>query len=267
VLCGAWPVAAAIDIAAGYYVLRLLRLGRGAQAFLLLVGVLTAVAGLLLLGSWPVERAITPWGLAVVTAAVLSAAALRRQRYPSFAPYFAAGAVSWIGCLIAGVHPALALLPIVPFMPIVPRRGDPFADVADDNAVHHVERVWGHGAQSVAFAFGLVNAGVLFSAYDTGTWALLLAALVGRPFGILAGAGLARAGGLALPLHVGWRELVVIALATSSGFTFALFAASSLLPVGAVLQQVKVGALTTVAGAAAAALAAWLLRVGRFRRR
>ncbi len=264
VLSDAWPVAAAIDIAAGYYVLRLLRMGRGAQAFLLLVGAITGAAGLLLLGGWPAGRATTPWGMAVVAAAVLAAAALRRRRHTAFAPYIAAGVVSWLGCFAAGIHPALALLPIVPFMPIVPRRGDPFADVADDGEVHHAERVWGHGAQSVVFAFGLVNAGVLVTAYDTATWALLAAALVGRPIGILAGAGLARAAGFALPPRVGWRGLVVIALATSSGFTFALFAAASLLPVGAVLQQVKVGALATVAGGALAALAAWLLGVGRF---
>ena len=56
----------------------------------------------------------------------------------------------------------------------------------------------------------------------------------------------------------------MIALATSSGFTFALFAATSLLPPGAVLTQIKLGALSTVAGALMAYAAAWRLHVGRF---
>ena len=76
--------------------------------------------------------------------------------------------------------------------------------------------------------------------------------------------GSALAVGFRLPAHLRWRELTVIALATSSGFTFALFAATSLLPPGAVLTQIKLGALSTVAGALMAYAAAWRLRVGRF---
>jgi hypothetical protein len=72
--------------------------------------------------------------------------------------------------------------------------------------------------------------------------------------------------GLRLPVNIRWRELFVIALATSSGFTFALFAATTLLPLGAVLTQIKVGALGTIAGAAAAYAVARLLHVGRFAR-
>jgi NhaA family Na+:H+ antiporter len=262
----AWPVAAAIDVAAGYYMLRLLRLGRGAQAFLLLVAVITSVAGLLVLGGWPARRGATIWGIAAIGAAVALAAFLRHRRVAAFWPYLVGcGTLSWAGCFAGGLHPALALLPIVPFMPRAPRRRDPFADVPNDDQVHRAENIWSHGMQAVVFAFGLVNAGVLVTAYDTGTWAVLVAALVGRPLGILLGAGLAVAIGLRLPLHVGWRELVVIALATSSGFTFALFAAASLLPIGAVLQQIKVGALSTVLGAIVTIVAARLLRVGRFR--
>ena len=265
VLGAAWPVAAAIDVAAGYYMLRLLRLGRGAQAFLLLVAVITSVAGLLVLGGWPSARPSTAWGLAAIAAAVSLAAVLRHRHVAAFWPYLAGcGTLSWAGCFAGGLHPALALLPIVPFLPREPRR-NPFADPPDDDAVHLAENLWSHGTQAVVFAFGLVNAGVLMTAYDTGSWAVLVAALVGRPLGILLGAGLAVAVGLRLPLHVGWRELVVIALATSSGFTFALFAAATLLPVGAVLQQIKVGALSTALGAIVTIAAARLLRVGRFR--
>ena len=74
------------------------------------------------------------------------------------------------------------------------------------------------------------------------------------------------AAGLRLPRGLGWRELIVVALATSSGFTFALFFARGLLPIGAVLQQVTLGALATVAGAIVAFGTARLLRVGRLAR-
>ena len=120
--------------------------------------------------------------------------------------------------------------------------------------------------QAVLFLFGLVNAGVILRGYDTGTWAMLTAALVGRPLGILAAVGLALALGLHLPRRIGWRELVVIALATSSGFTFALFFATGLIAIGPVLAQIKLGALARVVAALLALGAARLLRVGRFAR-
>jgi NhaA family Na+:H+ antiporter len=120
--------------------------------------------------------------------------------------------------------------------------------------------------QVVLFLFGLVNAGVVLRGYDTGTWAVLAASLVGRPLGIVAAVGLALTAGLHLPRRFGWRELIVVALATSSGFTFALFFATGLVPVGAVLQQVKLGALSSVVGAIVAIGVARMLRLGRFAR-
>ena len=67
----------------------------------------------------------------------------------------------------------------------------------------------------------------------------------------MAAVGLGTACGLRLPHRIGWRQLIVIALATSSGFTFALFVAAGTIPIGPVLAQVKFGALSTVVGAAA----------------
>jgi Na+/H+ antiporter NhaA len=62
-----------------------------------------------------------------------------------------------------------------------------------------------------------------------------------------------------------WQHLAVIALAASSGFTMALFFATGLLPPGAILQQVKYGALLSVVALPLTFFAAWQLRVGRFR--
>ena len=93
---------------------------------------------------------------------------------------------------------------------------------------------------------------------------MLVAALVGRPLGILIAVGLAVAAGLQLPRRLGWRELVIVALVASSGFTFALFFATAVYPVGPALSQTKMGAMATVAGALLALAAARLLRVGRF---
>jgi NhaA family Na+:H+ antiporter len=265
VLAQAWPIACAIDIAAGYYVLKTIFRGSAAPHFLLVLGIATNAVGLLLLAVWP---AFTPdhLGAAVLlVAAVAGAAAIRRARVRVFWPYLVVcGALSWYAFYRAGVHPALALVPIVPFLPHRARAHNPFEDPAPDGIVHRAEHEWNAVAQVMLFLFGLVNAGVLLRGADTGTEAVLAAALIGRPIGVLGGVALGLALGLHLPARIRWRELMVIALATTSGFTFALFAATSLLPPGAVLTQIKLGALATVVGALATYTAARLLRVGRF---
>jgi NhaA family Na+:H+ antiporter len=126
------------------------------------------------------------------------------------------------------------------------------------------EHQWHLVVQVVLYLFGLANAGVILRGYDAGTWAVLSAALIGRPIGLLAAVALAVVAGLHLPRRIGWRELTVIALATSSGFTFALFTATSILPMGPVLAQVKLGALAAVVGAVDAYAVARILHVGKF---
>ena len=256
---GAWTVVCAIDMAAGYFVLRMLMPRSGSIPFLLVLAVTTNVVGLAVVGLRPGMIDVHPAGPVLLAGGIAIAAVLRLLRIRAYWGYVAiAGTVSWIGLYFSGLHPALALIPIVPFLPHEPRR-EPFADVRPDDDVHRFEHQWNGLVQAILFFFGLVNAGVILTAYDTGTWALLLAALAGRPIGILAAVGLAHNLGLRLPGRMTWRHLVIVALATSSGFTFALFFASAALPAGAVLAQIKVGALGTAAGAVLAIVAARVL--------
>ena len=82
----------------------------------------------------------------------------------------------------------------------------------DDDAVHHFEHEWNTAVQLILFLFGLGERRRAASGgYDTGTWALLVAALVGRPLGILPGGRRGGSGRLHLPRRIGWREIVVIA--------------------------------------------------------
>jgi NhaA family Na+:H+ antiporter len=260
-----WPVACAIDAAATYYVLKVLFPRSGVLPFALLLAITTNVVGVFALGFRDVTLEARTGGAALLLAALAVAGGLRLRQVRSFWPYLLlAGTLSWFAFYLEGMHPAFALVPIVPFLPHRPRRQNPFADPTAHGAVPHAEREWNAIAQAVLFLFGLVNAGVILRGVDTGSWAVLSAAVIGRPVGALAAIALALAVGFRLPAHLHWRELIVIALATSSGFTFALFAATSLLPPGAVLTQIKLGALATVAGAVVAYAAAWRLHVGRF---
>ena len=131
-----------------------------------------------------------------------------------------------------------------------------------------VERRLKYPVQAVLFLFGLVNGGVLLYGFGEATWqatwAVLASALVGRPVGILLAIALGLAAGLRLPHRLDWREVIVIAFAAASGFTFALFFAAAVVPVGPILIQTKTGALMTATGALLALAAARVLRVGRF---
>lgn len=137
------------------------------------------------------------------------------------------------------------------------------ASFADDNAFLIATT---NGAemsfQAISLTGAVVDSGVLI---DTGTWAVLAAAVAGRPLGVIAAIAVAVSIGLRLPRRITWADVIVIALATTSGFTFALFLATAALPIGAVAEQVNLGALLTVTGAAVTVRAAWMVTVWRFR--
>jgi Na+/H+ antiporter NhaA len=143
---------------------------------------------------------------------------------------------------------------------------DDFPETSDDDATHHAEHEWNEIVQVILFLFALVNAGVILRGYGTGTWALLAAALVGRPIGALAGIAVASFIGLDTP-RIGWRDLVVVAFSISGGFTLALFFAVGVVPPGPILDEIKIGALLGILGAGLALAAAVTLGVGRFARR
>lgn len=268
-LAPAWPVAAAIDMAAGYYVLRLIYPRRSAAvSFLLLLAVVTnAIAMSVVLLQSPGFR-LHPMGFGLLLVALAGAAALRRRGVTVFWPYWlVSGTLSWLSFYWMGIHPALALIPIVPVLPHDRRTTEVFADRLDADPVHHAEHEWNGVAQAALFLFGLVNAGMILRQFDTGTWAVLAAAVAGRPAGVVAAVMLGVAAGLRLPRQLAWADVIVVALATTSGFTFALFLGAAALPIGPVADQVKLGALLTPVGALITLWAAWTATVGRFRPR
>jgi NhaA family Na+:H+ antiporter len=266
-LAPAWPVPVAVDLAAGYYVMRLIYPHRhSATAFVLLAAAVTDAIVMTVVTVQDPGFAVHFGGLGLLIAALAIAAVLRRRRVKAFWPYWlGCGPVAWTAFYWMGIHPALALVPIVPLLPHDARRREVFGDRLDGTPIHHAEHEWNGIAQVAVFLFGLVNAGVILKEVDTGTWAVLVAAILGRPAGMLIANGLAISAGFRLPGRMRWRDLVVAALAMTSGFTFALFVSSAALPVGAVAQQVTIGALATIAGGLLAIAAARLLTVGRFK--
>ncbi len=261
----AWPIACAIDAAATFYVLKTIMPHHPALPFAVLLAIVTDVVGMAVVAPQSLVLHTRAGGVVLVIGALVLAALMRAFKVRTFWPYLVfCGTALWIAFDWEGLHPAFALLPLVPFMPHEPRSVDVFAEAKDDDRVHHAERDWHLLVQPIVFLFALVNAGVPIRGYDTGTWAMLTAALIGRPLGMLLAIGAGLAVGLHLPRRVGVRELLVITFATSSGFSLALFFATGLLATGPVLAAIKVGVILSASGALLAFGAARLLKVGRF---
>ena len=263
-----WAATFAIDLAFGYFLAMVIFHRHPVVPFFLLIALSSNALGFAALAPAATAEQLQPAILLVLMAAAIGAALLFRLRGTrSFWPYvLIAGGLSWAALTLGGVHPALALVPIVPFMPRAAR--DPGfmvdAPITEHDTLNEFERWCRHPAQVALLLFGLVTGGVMVRALDHGTLALPVAVLVGKPLGLFAGVLLARALGLHLPFHVGWRELVVVGFLATIGFTMALFFATVSVGPGAVLSELKMGALLTVTGGLLAMTAARLLQVGRF---
>ena len=264
-LLDGWPVAAALDVAFAYFIAKaIFPRRRGPVAFLLLLAIVSNALGIVTIAiAFPAPDAY-PAALVLMAAAVLLAAWLRSAKIDRIWLYLVtSGTLSWLGCYWGGIPPALALVPIVPFLPHRPRRLDLFAGVPP-GPPRRFEHVFRYPVQVILLFFGLVNGGVVMAGEMPGAWAVLTAALIGRPVGILVSVAVAMAAGLRLPARLEWRELIVVSLAASAGFTFALFFATSVMPPGPLLSELKLGSLATAVGAVVALTAARLLHVGRF---
>ena len=260
-----WPVAAGMDVAFAYFIAKaLFPQRRGPVAFLLLLAIVSDALALVNVAIWYPAASGYSAALLLMGMAVLLAWFLHVARVDRIWLYLlTSGTLSWLACYRGGLQPALALIPIIPFLPHRPRDLDLF-DATHPAEPRRFEHIFRYPVQVVLFFFGLVNGGVVVAGAMPGAWAVLVAALIGRPIGILAAVALGGLVGLRLPAHLHWRELIVVSLAASAGFTFALFFATSIMPAGPLLNELKLGALSTAAGALMAFAGARLLHVGRF---
>jgi Na+:H+ antiporter, NhaA family len=263
-----WAIPCATDIAFSYLAARIVF---GAKhpviPFLLLLAIADDGLGLLIIAAFyptgPLR--ILDFGL-FVTAGMAVAWALKRRRTISFWPYILIpGVLSWIGFHRGGFHPALALVPIIPFVPHAAR--DPGLFVESPTAhdtLNEFEHWWKRPVDVMLGFFGLANAGVVLGNVGVGTWFVLTAMLVGKPIGILAATATMTAAGLRPPRGVTWPDLAVAGILAAIGFTVALFFATAAFPYGRLLDETKLGALLSFGALPIGLLAARLLRVGRY---
>ena len=289
-----WAIPTATDIAFAYLVGRMIfGSGHPAVSFLMLLAIADDAAGLIILAVFYPTGTLAPvWLLLSLGAAIavylLCNTGPRRldrgkQSRPassfmrktlSFWPYLIAGAASWYGFQQAGIHPALGLLPIVVTVPHSDRDFGFFATAEDKltDLLNYSEHLIKRPVQLVLFFFGLLNAGVEFSAIGSPTWLVLAGLLIGKPLGITL-FGWFAAGPLRLGLPQGMRvaDLFILGCVAAIGFTVSLFIASVAFPASAMLGSVpvqdaaKMGALFSFGAAIMAFGAGFVLGVDKQR--
>lgn len=225
---GGWGIPTATDIALAWLVARA-AFGKGhpAVSFLLLLAVADDAIGLVIIAFfYPVAQ--PEWVNALwILPGVLAAYALRRANVQQWAMYVLLGGVpAWYGLYSAHLHPALALVFIVPFMPstksdqglFVERRG-----AVPRFALEQFEHQLKLPVDLGLFFFAFANAGVVFSSVSELTWIVLLSLIVGKACGVFTFAFLGRKLGIPLPQGMSVRHLFLAGCIAGLGLTVALF--------------------------------------------
>ncbi|HEY7790574.1 MAG TPA: Na+/H+ antiporter NhaA [Vicinamibacterales bacterium] len=269
-LARGWAIPCATDIAFSYMIARFIFSSRHpAIPFLLLLAIADDALGLFILALfYPTgEVRLGEFAIGIVVALVV-AGVLRRAGVRSFWPYIlVAGGIAWIALERGGLHPALALVPIVPFLPHARRGHEPdIQEQPTHDALNEFEHWWKTPVEVILFFFGLVNAGVPIASVGPGTWFVLAGLIVGKPIGIFLSTELSALAHLHWPSGLTWRDMLVVGAVAGVGFTVALFFTTAAFPPGLELDQTKMGALLSFGAVFPATALAMLLGVGRFGR-
>ncbi|MRR35277.1 sodium:proton antiporter, partial [bacterium] len=226
-LAKGWGIPTATDIALAWLVARLIfGAGHPAISFLLLLAIADDAIGLIIIAIFYPDPSVPtePQWLFLVLCGMVAAWLLRNAKVRSYWPYLIlGGGLSWAGLFMGHLHPALALVPIVPFLPHPPKEDKHLfeEDPADRSTLATFEHEWKIVVDFGLFMFGLANAGVEFSGIGAATWLVLAALVVGKTGGITLMGLLGEWLGFPLPKGMGWRELAVAGMVAGIGFTVA----------------------------------------------
>lgn len=282
-----WAIPTATDIALAWLAARVV-FGplHPAVNFLLLLAVVDDAIGLVIIAVFypdsqhPVEPV---WLLATVggMAAALMLRKLRVRWWPVY--ILTGGSLSWIGLAGAGVEPALALAPIVPFLPHTAHNGATESERAHTRESMSAPRLPATEARPERrspldqferhlklfvdfglFFFAFANAGVVFSNIGVVTLIVLVSLVAGKGIGIALFSWLASWVGFPLPQGMGIRHLVVVAVIAGTGLTVALFVAGAAFPSDSPFHEPgKMGAVLSIAAVPLAFVLSKILRAGR----
>ena len=264
-----WGIPTATDIALAWLTARIVFGGRHpAISFLLLLAIVDDAAGLAIIAIFypdPSQQCQPAW-LMLTALGMLLAFALRRFKVQNYWPYLLLGGVlSWIGLFRAHLHPALALVFIVPFLPHLHRETMHIfeEDTGDHSAMSRFEHEWKIIVDFGMFMFGLANAGVRFTSIGDATWLVLASLVIGKTGGVFVMGWFGQRLGYPLPNRVKTKELVLVGLIAGIGLTVALFVAGEAFPEPMIQGAAKMGALLSAGCAVIAVILGRLVKVRR----
>jgi len=254
-----WGIPTATDIALAWLVARtVFGSTHPAVKFLLLLAVADDAIGLVIIAIFYGDPATPaqPVFLLLVVAAMALAYGLRRMKVRSWPAYiFTAGPLSWVGLMLAHLHPALALVPIVPFLPGPKQDTGLFVDARKETEpgtphyedYHSPLHLFEHQLKLFVdlglFFFAFTNAGVAFSGIGTMTWLILSSLVIGKTVGITTSGLLADKLGFSLPTGMSRGDLVMAGFVAALGLTVALFVAAAAFTDPGLQGEAKMGAL------------------------
>lgn len=268
-LLGGWGIPTATDIALAWLVARVVFGDRHpAISFLLLLAIVDDAIGLAIIALFypDTNHPTQPAWLALTVGGMVIAYLMRRYKIQNYWPYLLVGGVlSWTGLFKAYLHPALALVFIVPFLPHPTKEKLHIfeEDSVDLSPMAQFEHQWKIVVDFGLFMFGLSNAGVLFTLIGDATWLILGALVIGKTGGIFIMGWLGTVLGYPLPKMMGKKELALVGLISGIGLTVALFIAGEAFSDPVIQGAAKMGALFSAGCAVIAIIAGKILKVQR----
>ena len=266
-LARGWGIPTATDIALAWLAARMVFGAKHpAVSFLLLLAVADDAIGLAIIAIfYPSPTApVVPIWLLLTLAGILLAAFLRLKKVKNYWGYLLVGGIpSWCGLFMAHLHPALALVVIVPFMPSASReQGHLFEDdPQEQSTLTTFEHQWKGFVDFGLFMFSLANAGVEFSSVGSVTVLVLVALLLGKTIGIFSFSMIGSLIGFPLPADMSPRDLITAGMIAGTGFTVALFVAGEAFTDPLITGAAKMGAMMSLSAAVCGLLLGVVLRI------
>lgn len=276
-----WAIPTATDIALAWLAAKLIfGAGHPAINFLLLLAIVDDAIGLGIIAIFygDPNAPANPTALLWVLLAMVIAFALRKKNVQAWQLYiFGPGSLSWYGLHEAHLHPALALVAIVPFLPsdskdkglFVEESSEQYDEKKSQHPSHHHSplEVFEHDLKFFVdfglFFFAFANAGVGFSSVSPISWIVLTSLLVGKTLGISLFSLIGVKFGVPLPNGMNIKHLFVTGMIAGIGLTVALFVCGAAYNGELIAAQgpAKMGALLSVLAFAVAWIMAKTLKL------
>lgn len=259
-----WGICTATDIALSWLIAKLI-FGdeHPAIKFLLLLAVVDDAIGLIIIAVFypSPDKPFLPVWLLLIPVAIVIAIIMRKMNVQPFMAYvLIPGVIAWFGLHTAGLHAALALIFIVPFMPntAVIEHGNQYGinDAAEGSTLHNFEEKIGPIVDFGLFFFGFTSAGVAFSTVSTLSLVIMLSLIIGKSLGIFLMTSIStKAIRIPMPEGMNLKDVLIIGVIGGIGLTVALFVCESAFIDPVMIASAKMGAL----GSVCAALLAFIL--------